>query len=266
MKYLIAIAARSSTFLHPKHPNIIYFMDDDQTDHYKDVNHIAYPRAHLQAKRNFVLDYARSNNIEHLIVCDDDVDYFRTPEKKKIDFISGCEEMIKIAKEEKLTGMMLTQDVFIHWKKDAEKFTNCTKLAWCSYLNVKQTPANIRYDETPKTFEDVDMALQLMHANQSLKTYNWLSAHMISHKSTCFDPENYAKGFLEYMCRLYIKWGDVVSIHQQKRFPKSPYGFRLKLDKFHKWTKKELAQAILDNYTEENVNKFFDKKYVFGQV
>jgi len=261
---MICIASRNPHYLHPKHNDILYFIDsDNQEQYYKNVNYLITPGLNLQEKRNDILQYCRDNDIEHLIMCDDDVDYFRDNHKNKVEFIDGCKQMIEVASENDLSAMMLTQDVFIYNKINAPMFSNCTKLAWCVYLNIRLLK-DILYDETPDTFEDVDIALQILYRKLPIKTYNKLAAHMIVGSSRCFDADSYRIEFIRRLCKLYIKWGDVLNIYEQKRFPKSPYGFRLKLDNFYKWTKRELAQKVVDNPTDESIDKFLKYKDNIG--
>lgn len=262
---MICIASRNPQYLHDKNDNILYFIDsDNQEQYFSSVNYIITPGKNIQEKRNDILQYCRENDIEHLIMSDDDVTHFRNSNKEKIDFIDGCNLIIKEAIKQDLTAMMLTQDAFIHTKKDAQDLANCSKLTWCYYMNIKKLPKDVLFDSTPGVFEDNDMALQLLYRQEKIATWNHLAAVMKKKaKSTSFKggyDDTYRLEFIKRLCKLYVKWGDVLDIKEQTRFKMSPYGYRIKPNKFFTWTKKMLAEEVIKETTDETINAFLTKK------
>jgi len=151
---------------------VYHFIEPQEIDKYDLPNKVSILQNNkgIGYVRNFMLDFARENSFDWVIMCDDDVDHFGLYDKKNIK--SDASIWIKIYDKVKnlpfeIVGINYRQ---LAWTEKTDYSINKKFAEVCVLLNVAKIKWN--YREQFNTKEDRDFALQTIKIGNGILRFN----------------------------------------------------------------------------------------------
>lgn len=216
----------SATFEILKKESPMFFVPErehaEYKKNYKDVTAVPNEIKGITQTRNFILDWCKAKNIEHVVQVDDDaIGFFKFENCKIFDisysaaihFHSAMQLMEDLGTV--LFGFQVTKDTMTYREYSPFSFVS-TCVASCFGMKV----CNLRFDENIRLKEDYDYSLQVMREYRKvlrLNKYVWFVEHQ-KNKGGCSEYRSH-EAELNAINYLKKKWGDsVIQTNKRKDF------------------------------------------------
>lgn len=195
----------------------IHFIEPQELDKYQVPNKVSIEKNDqgIGYVRNFMLSYARNNNHDWIIVCDDDVSSFgiyngKTIKKDASIWFNIFEKAQKLPFE--LIGINYTQHA---WHEKTSYSINKKFAEVCVLLNVKK----IKWDYRPQfnLKEDRDFALQTIKNGNGILRFNhyWFSCPDVGTNSGGLQDMYKAKKDEDTAKKMCMEWHPFVTLKKK---------------------------------------------------
>lgn len=196
---------------------VVHFIEPNETSIY-DVPNIVSIQQNNQGigyVRNFMLNYARKNNFEWVIICDDDVTSFgiynsKTIKKDASIWLDILEKAKKLPFE--LIGINYTQHA---WHEKTSYSINKKFAEVCVLMNIKKIGWDYRPEFNLK--EDRDFALQTIKNGSGILRFNhyWFSCPDVGTNQGGLQDMYKAKRDEEAAKKMCYEWHPFVTLKQK---------------------------------------------------
>lgn len=194
-----------------------HFIEPQEIDKYQVPNKIPIEQNNkgIGYVRNFMLDYARKNNYEWVLICDDDVTSFgihngKTIKKNASIWFEILEKAKKLPFE--LIGINYTQHA---WHEKTNYSINKKFVEVCVLMNVSKIKWNYRPEFNLK--EDRDFALQTIKNGNGILRFNhyWFSCPDVGANIGGLHNEYKAKKDEESAKKMCYEWNPFVTLKKK---------------------------------------------------
>lgn len=194
-----------------------HFIEPQEIDNYLVPNKISILENNkgIGYVRNFMLDYARNNNHEWVIVCDDDVTSFgiyngKTIKKDASIWFDILDKAKKLPFE--MIGINYTQHA---WHEKTNYSINKKFAEVCVLMNVSKIKWNYRPEFNLK--EDRDFALQTIKNGNGILRFNhiWFSCPDVGTNSGGLQDEYKAKRDEESAKKMCYEWNPFITLKKK---------------------------------------------------
>jgi hypothetical protein len=196
---------------------VLHFIEPQEIDKYQVPNKISILKndGGIGYVRNFMLNYARENNHEWIIICDDDVTSFgiyngKTIKKDASIWIDIYNKASKLPFE--LIGINYTQHA---WHEKTSYSINKKFAEVCILVNVPKIKWNYRPEFNLK--EDRDFALQTIKNGNGILRFNhyWFSCPDVGSNSGGLQDEYKSKKDEESAKKMCMEWNPFVTLKKK---------------------------------------------------
>lgn len=194
-----------------------HFIESSQFELYNVPNKININKNNggISYVRNFILEWAKKNNQEWIIMCDDDVTSFgiyngKTIKKSASIWIEILEKAKKLPFE--LIGINYTQHA---WHEKTSYSINKKFVDVCILINTKKI--NWNYRDEFNTKEDRDFALQTIKNGNGILRFNyyWFSCPNVGSNSGGLQDEYKAKKDEETASKMCYEWNPFITLKKK---------------------------------------------------
>jgi hypothetical protein len=196
---------------------VLHFIEPQEIEKYQVPNKISILKndGGIGYVRNFMLNYARENNHEWIIICDDDVTSFgiyngKTIKKDASIWIDIYNKASKLPFE--LIGINYTQHA---WHEKTSYSINKKFAEVCILVNVPKIKWNYRPEFNLK--EDRDFALQTIKNGNGILRFNhyWFSCPDVGSNSGGLQDEYKSKKDEESAKKMCMEWNPFVTLKKK---------------------------------------------------
>lgn len=196
---------------------VIHFIEPQEFDSYKVPNKINIGKDNqgIGYVRNFMLNYARDNKFEWVLMCDDDVTSFgiyngKTIKKDAKIWFDILEKAKKLPFE--LLGINYTQHA---WHEKTKYSINRKFMEVCVLINIKKIKWGYRPEFNLK--EDRDFALQTIKYGNGILRFNhyWFSCPDVGTNQGGLQNEYKAKKDEESAKKMCYEWHPFISLKRK---------------------------------------------------
>lgn len=194
-----------------------HFIEPQEIDKYQIPNKISIEQNNkgIAYVRNFMLDYARKNNYEWVLICDDDVTSFgiyngKTIKKNASIWFEILEKAKKLPFE--LIGINYTQHA---WHEKTNYSINKKFAEVCVLMNVSKIKWNYRSEFNLK--EDRDFALQTIKNGNGILRFNhfWFSCPDVGSNAGGLQDMYKAKRDEESALKMCKEWNPFITLKKK---------------------------------------------------